>query len=119
MLRAAMLLCVISLTATGTLHAGQVIETEKLPADQVKQALLAASDDTVVEIGGQSKTKAEWRSYFQAQRKPPDAAKVQQAAAERKAQFDAVAKALQDQQDSANAAQNAQSEKDFEELKSR
>lgn len=118
MLRTALLLCIISLAATSTLQAGQVIETEKLPKDQVLQALQAASDDTVIEIRGQSKTKAEWRSEFQAKYNPPDAAKLQALAAERKTKFDAAAKAFQDQQDQKLAKQNAEVMKEFEELTS-
>ena len=114
-----MLLCAMSLAATGTLHAGDVIETEKLPKDQVQQALQAASDDTVIEIRGQSKTKAEWRSEFLAKYNPPDAAKLQGATqAERKAKFEVAAKAFQDQQDQELAKQNAEVMKEFEELNS-
>jgi hypothetical protein len=113
-----MLLCAMSLAATGTLHAGDVIETEKLPKDQVQQALQAASDDTVIEIRGQSKTKAEWRSEFLAKYNPPDAAKLQALAAERKAKFEVAAKAFQDQQDQELAKQNAEVMKEFEELNS-
>ncbi len=118
MLRTAMLLCAVSLAGTGTLHASDVIEIEKLPKDQVQQVLQAAPDDTVIEIQGQSKTKAEWRNEFQTKYNPPDAAKLQALAAERTAKFEVAAKAFQDQQDQALAKQNAEVMKEFDELAS-
>jgi hypothetical protein len=54
-----------------------------------RQRSWAASDDTVIEYKGESKTKAEWRSDFQAQFKPIDAAKLKQMAEEHKAKLEA------------------------------
>ena len=119
MFRTATFLCAVSLAATGTLRAADVIATEKLPTDRAEQAIWAASDDTIIEIRGQSKTKAEWRSEFQAKYQPPDAAKLQAIAAEQKAKFESAQKAFNDQKDQDIATQNAAVMKEFEELKAR
>jgi hypothetical protein len=113
-----MLLCIVSLAATGTLRAGDVIEVEKLTKAQLQEALKAASDDSVIEYRGQNKTKAEWRGEFQAKYNPLDAAKLKAIATEQKAKFEAAAKAFQDQQDQQLAKHNAEVMKEFEELKS-
>ena len=111
-----MALCAVGVVVAAPLHAAGVIAVEKLPADQVAKTIQAASDDTAIEIKGQTKTKAQWRSYFQANLKQPDAAQIQALAAQAKAKSDADAKALQDQQDQDVATQNAQTEKEFEAL---
>jgi hypothetical protein len=113
MLKIAMCLCV-SLVATNTLHAADAVQLDKLTQVQVGEALKTASDDTVIEYKGVSKTLAQWRSDFQVTHKPPDVAQLKQLAAERKTKFDADTKALQDQQDSDVAAQNAEVDKEFE-----
>lgn len=118
MLKTGILLCAVSLAATRVLHAGEVIEVEKLNKDQFRQALQTASDDAIIEYQGQNKTKAEWRSYFQAKFKP-DIAKQKQLADERKAKFEAAAKAQQDEQEKRVAEENAQIKKQFEEFNSR
>ena len=119
MFRTATFMCAVSLAVTGTLRAADVIETEKLPTDRAEQAIRAASDDTIVEIRGQSKTKAEWRSEFQAKHQPPDAAKLKAIAAEQKAKFESAQKAFNDQKEQDIATQNAEVMKEFEELKAR
>jgi hypothetical protein len=116
MLKTGIILCAMCLAATTALRAGPLIEVEKLTKAQLEQAVQAASDDTVIEYQGQSKTKAQWRSDFQAKNKPLDAAKLKEFADERKAKFETAAKALQDEQDRAIAEQNAQIEKDFDAL---
>jgi hypothetical protein len=117
MLKTAIIVCAMSLAATGSLHAGATIEVEKLSKADLLKAVQAASDDTVIEFQGQSKTKAQWRSVFQAAQKPA-LGKQNAAAAAAKARFDTAAKALADQQDAAIAKQNAATEKEFETLSS-
>ena len=70
MLKTAIIVCAISLAATGSLHAGATIEVEKFSKADLLTALQTASDDTVIEFQGQSKTKAPWRSEFQAESAP-------------------------------------------------
>lgn len=111
----AVLLAALGFAASSGLRAADVIAVEKLSKDQLRQALQAASPDTVVEYQGQSKTLAEWRTYYQEQLKSL-AAQVKAHAAERKAKMDAAAKALADQQEAAIAKQNAETEKEFETL---
>lgn len=111
-------LCAMSLVAASPLHAAKVIAVENLPPDQVAQTIRAAADDTVIEIKGQRMTKAQWRSYFQAHIKLPDAAQIQAMQTQIKAKSAASARALQDQQDKAIAAQNAETEREFETLSS-
>jgi hypothetical protein len=118
MLRIAILLCALCLSAGGPLHAADVIEVEKLTHAQLGEALKGAPDGTVVEYNGVTKTLAEWRTEFAAKIKPPDPALLKQLVADQKAKFDAAAKALQDQQDSDVAAQNAQIDKEYDELTS-
>jgi hypothetical protein len=117
MLKTAIIVCVMSLAATASLHAAQTIEVEKLSKADLPKALQAASDDTVVKFQGQSKTKAQWRSAWQATQKSA-LDKQNEAAAAAKSRFDAAAKALQDEQDAAIAKQNAETEKEFEALSS-
>jgi Skp family chaperone for outer membrane proteins len=119
MLRTAALLCALCLTAAAPLRAADAIQVEKLALPQLREALKGASDDTPVEYNGVTKTLAEWRTEFQAKFKPPDPALLKQLAADQKAKFDAAAKALQDQQDKDVAAQNAQIDKEYDELTSR
>ena len=114
MFRTATILCAMSLAATATLHAGDVIETDKLGKDQLKAALQAATDDTVIEYHGQSKTRAQWRSVFQAQQ-DANMAKLKELQAESKAQLEAAAEALRDEQDKAIAQQNTEELKAFNE----
>ena len=47
-------------------QAAEVIEVGKLTKDPFAQAIKEASDDAAIEYRGQTKPKAEWRSYFQA-----------------------------------------------------
>jgi hypothetical protein len=108
----------IGLVAAGPLHAAGVIAVEKLPPDKVAQTVQAAPDDAVIEINGQDKTKAQWRSYFRSKVKPLDPAALKAVDDKAKAKFAADAKALQDDQDAAIAQQNAQTEKQFEALSS-
>jgi hypothetical protein len=115
MLKTAIIVCAMSLAVAGSLHAGQTIEVEKLSKAELQKALQAASDDAVIEIKGQSKTLAEWRSEWQAAAKLA-VEKQKEAAAAAKARFAAAAKALADQQDAAIAKQNAATEKEFEAL---
>jgi hypothetical protein len=86
---------------------------------QLNEAIQTASEDTVIEFQGQKKIKAQWRSDFQAKHKPLDISKLKELAAERKTKFEADAKALQAEQDSRIAEQNAQVAKEFDELRSR
>jgi len=115
MLKTAIIVCAVSLTVTGSLHAGATIEVEKLSKADLLKALQTASDDTVIEFQGQSKTKVQWRSEFQATQKSA-LEKQKEAAAAYKANFDAANKAFHDQQDAAIAKQNAETEKEFEAL---
>src|SRR5215469_9426231 len=117
MLKTAIIVCAMSLAATGSLHAGATIEVEKLGKADLLNALQAASDDTVIQFHGQSKTKAQWRGEFQVTQQRA-LEKQKQAAAAAQASFDAASKALQDQQDAAIAKQNAKTEKEFEALSS-
>ena len=119
MLKPGVLLCAMSLAAATVLQAAPVIKAEKLNKSQFAQALKAASDDTAIEYHGQTKTKAQWRSYLQTTYKSVDAAQLQQLASGRKAKLDEAAKALRDEQDQDLAKQNAEVMKEFEELKSR
>ncbi|MGA3342022.1 MAG: hypothetical protein ABSD11_15695 [Methylocella sp.] len=117
MLKTGMLLCAMSLASAGALHAGEAIVVEKLTKPQLQEALKTASDDTVIQYQGQIKTKAQWRSEFQAKYKPLDAAKLQELADARKAKFEAAKKALQDEQDRNIQAQNAQTRAEFDKLR--
>jgi hypothetical protein len=117
MLKTAIIVCAMSLAATVSLHAGATIEVEKLGKADALKALQAASDDTVIEFNGQSKSKAQWRSEFQATQQRA-LEKQKEAAAAAKASFDAASKALQDEQAAAIAKQNAETEKEFEALSS-
>jgi hypothetical protein len=119
MLRTAAILCALCLTAAGPVRAADVIQVEKLTQAQLGEALKDAADDTLVEYKGATTTLAQWRTEFQAKTKPPDQAVRKQLAADQKVKFDAAAKALQDQQDSDVAAQNAQIDKEYDELTSR
>jgi hypothetical protein len=118
MLKTAIIVCAMSLAATGSLYAAETIEVEKLSKADLLTALQTASDDTVIEFQGTSKTKAQWRSEFQATQKRA-LEKQKEADAAAKARFDAAAKALQDQQDAAIAKQNAETGKEYDELTSR
>lgn len=86
---------------------------------KLQQALKSAPDTTVIEYHGQSKTKAQLRSAWQAKFKSIDPTEAKQLAAGRQAEFQAAAKALQDQQDQAIAKQNAGVTKEFQDLMSR
>jgi hypothetical protein len=110
-------MCLAALTAAA--HGNEIIEAEKLDRPQLLEAIKAASDNTVIEIQGVSKTKAQWRSDFKAQHKPPDAARLKEAAEQIKARFEAAAKALQDKQDRDIAEHNAKITKEFEAITSR
>ena len=50
MFRTATLLCVMSLTAIGTVQAADAIAVEKLTRAQLQEALKSASDDTVIDF---------------------------------------------------------------------
>jgi hypothetical protein len=102
------------LVAAGPLHAAGVIAVETLPRDKVAQTIQAAPDNAVIEINGQTKTKAQWRGYYQSKFKLLNAATLKAMDSKAKAKFAADAKALQDEQDAAIAQQNAQTEKEFE-----
>jgi hypothetical protein len=119
MLKTGMLFCAVSLGATGSLHASEVIHADKMTEVQLQQALKSAPDTTVIEYQGQRKTKVQLRSAWQAKIKSIDPTKAKQLTAERQAEFQAAAKALQDQQDQALAKQNAEVTKEFQDLTSR
>jgi hypothetical protein len=106
----------MALLAAGPLHAADAIAVEKLPPDKVAQTIRAASADTVIEINGRSKTKAQWSSYFQSMFKLLDSATLKAMDNRAKAKAAADAKTLQDNQDAAIAQQNAQTAKEFEAL---
>ncbi len=117
MLNIGILACAICLAASNPLCAAETIQVEKSTNAQLQEALKAAPDDTIIEYQGQQKTKAQLRSELQAQHKPFDTAKAKQAAEQDQAKFQAAAKALQDQQDAAVAAENAAVDAEFEKLK--
>jgi|HubBroStandDraft_5_1064220.scaffolds.fasta_scaffold165204_2 hypothetical protein len=119
MFRTATLLCVMSLTAIGTVQAADAIAVEKLTRAQLQEALKSASDDTVIENNGQTKTKAQWQNGFQAKYDMFDPAKLKELGADRKATYEAAAKAFKDQQDQDIASRNAEAVKEYEELKAR
>jgi hypothetical protein len=110
------LLCILSLATATALRAAEVIEVEKFTKEQFAQALKAASDDTPIEYRGQTKTKAGWRSFFQA-KADAFAARVRQQQGEHKVRVEAAAKALKDKQDQEIAVENAEVAKEFEQLK--
>jgi hypothetical protein len=118
MLKTGILACAIAMATAGALQAAEVIEVEKLSKDEFRQQWRAAADDAVIEYKGERKTKAEWRSYFEAQFKPIDAAKLKQMAEEHKAKLEAATKALRDDQDKRVAEENAQITSEFEEFNS-
>jgi hypothetical protein len=118
MLKTAIIVCAMGLAASGSLHAAEIIEVEKLSKTDLLTALQRASDDTVIEIHGQSKTKAQWRSEFQATQKHA-LEKQKEATAAAQANFNAARRALQDQQNAAIAKQNAETEKEYDELTAR
>jgi len=115
MLKTAIIVCAMSLAASGSLHAADTIQAEKLSKTELLKALQAASDDTVIEFHGQSMTKAQWRAEWQAALKLA-LDKRKQAAAAAKARFEAARKAFQDQQAANIAKLNAQAEAEFEAL---
>lgn len=119
MLKTPILFCALCFGAMNPLWAEETIEVEKLTKAQLQEALQAAPDDAVIEYRGEIKTKAKWRTEWQAAYNPPDPAKVKAMADERRAKFEAVAKALEDQQESANAKANAAVDAEFEALKAR
>ena len=118
MRRTGMLLGALCLGAS-PLCAAELIHAGKMTEAQLQEAVKAAPDDAVIEVHGQSKTKAEWRNEWLTNNKPPDPAKAKQTADEHKAKFEAAAKALGDQQESAIAKENAAVEAEFEKLKAR
>ncbi len=103
----------------GPLCASEAIHADKMTEAQLQEAVKAAPDDAVIEVHGQSKTKAEWRNAWLANNKPPDPAKVKQIADDNTAKFAAAATALSDQQESAIAKENAAVEAEFAKLKER
>jgi hypothetical protein len=115
----AVTLSVVTLRATTALHAQQVIELEKLSKTELNGIMIAAPDDAIFELKGVRKTKAQWRSDFQAKRQQLDAAKLKAIADEQKVKFEDATKALQVEQENRIAEQNAQVAKEFDELKSR
>jgi hypothetical protein len=117
MMKTAIIVCAMSLAATVSLHAGPTIEADKLSKADLLKALQTAADDDVIQLHGQSKTKAQWRSEFQATQNSA-LEKQKEATAAAQARFDAARKALQDEQDAAIAKQNAETEKEFETLSS-
>lgn len=117
MLKTVIVVCAIGLAATASLYAAETIQVEKLSKDELQKALQEAPDDTVIEIRGQSKTKAQWRSEWQAAVKLA-LERHKEAAAAAEAKFDAAAKALEDEQDKAIAEENARVDAEFEQLKS-
>ena len=119
MLKTGILFCAMSLGATGSLHAGEVLHADKMTEAKLQQALKSAPDTTVIEYQGQNKTKAQLRSTWQAAFKSVDPTKAKKLATERQAEFQTAAKALQDQQDQAVAKQNAEVTKEFQDLTSR
>jgi hypothetical protein len=118
MFKTGIFLCAICLAAPTALHAGEVIHIDKLSKEQRSEVLKGASDGTLIEYKGQTKSLAEWRSYFQPKLNLLDPAQLKERADERKAKFEAAAKALQDEQDKQVAEQNAQTEAEFEALRS-
>ena len=118
MLKTGMLLGALCLGAS-PVCAAELIHAGKMTEAQLQEEVKAAPDDAVIEVHGQSKTKAEWRNAWLANNKPPDPEKAKQIAADHKAKFDAAAKALNDQQESAIARENAAVEAELEKLKSR
>lgn len=118
MLKTIMFLCAIWLAAPTALHAGEVIHVDKLSKAQRSEVLKAASDDTLIEYKEQTKSLAEWRSYFQSKFKLLDPTQLKAPADERKIKFETAAKALQDEQDKQVAEQNAQTEAEFDALRS-
>jgi hypothetical protein len=119
MRKAGLIMCVMSMAAIGALHAGQLIEVEKLTKAQLDAAMKAAPDDAMIEYQGQSKTKAQWSSEFQARFNLQGIAKARELAASgSQARLQAAAKAVQDEQNKSIAAQNAQVEKEFDDLSS-
>ncbi len=119
MLKTPILFCGLCFGAMSPLCAAETIDVEKLTKAQLQDALKAAPYDAVIEYRGENKTKAEWRTEWQAAHKPPDAAKIKAMADERRAKFEAAAKALEDQQESANTKANAAVDAEFEALKAR
>jgi hypothetical protein len=118
MLKTGIFFCAMSLAVPTIIYAGGVIEIDKLSKAQRSEVLKTASDNTVIEYKGQTKSLAEWRSYFQPKFKSLDSAGLKEAADERKAKFEAAAKALQDEQDKQVAEENARTEAEFDALRS-
>jgi len=118
MLKFRLFLCAICLAATSPLHASPIIEVGKLTKAQLTSAIKNASDDTIIERDGVKATKAQWRSQLQARHKPLDMAKLKEFQDERRTQFEAAKKALQDEQDGLAAANNAEVKAEVDKLKS-
>jgi hypothetical protein len=119
MLKTRLLVFALSWSVLSPLQAGETIQVEKLTKAELQAALKAAPDDAVIEYRGQSKTKAELRSELQAARKPPDLAKAKELADKRRANFEAAAKAVNDEQERRIAKENAAVDAEFEALKAR
>jgi Spy/CpxP family protein refolding chaperone len=109
-----MMLWAVSFAAATALHAADVVAADNLSKEQLKSAIQAATDDTIIVYRGQSKTKAQWQSDFTAQN-DANMAKLKELQDNSRAQFEAAAKALQDEQDKAVADQNAAELKAFNE----
>jgi hypothetical protein len=114
-----LLLLAMCSIATTTLHAGETIETEKVDAAQLQQKLQGAADDTVIEIQGVSKSKAQWRADFRAEHSFPNDATLKEMADHLQSDFEAAAKVLQEKQDRKIVEQNAKITKEFNALTSR
>jgi hypothetical protein len=119
MLKRMLLLLAMCLIATTTLHAGDTIETEKVDAAQLQQKLQGAADDTVIEIQGVSKSKAQWRADFRAEHGFPNGATLKEMADHLPANFETAAKTLQERQDRNIVEQNARLTREFNALTSR
>jgi uncharacterized protein (DUF1800 family) len=101
---------------SGPLHAGETIDADKLSQADLRSAIEAAPDDAIISFRGQTKTKAQLRSAWQAAHKPPDVAKNRAGLAALRA---AEAQAADDKRSSEIAAENAKVDAEFEALKVR
>jgi uncharacterized protein (DUF1800 family) len=119
MLKTNVLGLALLLAMSGPLHAGETIDADKLSQADLRSAIEAAPDDAIISFRGQTKTKAQLRSAWQAAHKPPDVAKNRAGLAALRAAEAAEAQAADDKRSSEIAAENAKVDAEFEALKVR
>lgn len=116
MLKARLALSMAALGIASMPLAAQNIVADKLSQPQLMAAVKNASDNTVIELQGVKKTKAQWRAEEMARSKAMDPAKMKELERERNAQLEARNIQLDKEQNSRLEAENARATAKFKEL---